>query len=197
LSFSWLVPTPFPLAYVGVGAFNLVRRDAYKKLGGHEPIRLDVLDDVKLGKMLKRAGYRQRMLLAGQSLRVRWQDSAWGIVRGLEKNAFASMDYSIFKLLLVTGVVAVCLFLPYAAAAWLHDARAIPFLATIVLLHAGYCILGRQIGVGWRIAPLLPVAGLGLIFAYWRSAILTLRRGGVQWRETFYPLDLLRRNLFR
>jgi hypothetical protein len=100
-------------------------------------------------------------------------------------------------LLLVTGMFAVCLFVPYVAAAWLHDARAIPYVATIVLLHASYCILGRQIGVGWRIVPFLPVAGLGIIFAYWRSAFITLRRGGVRWRETFYPLELLRKNLFR
>jgi cellulose synthase/poly-beta-1,6-N-acetylglucosamine synthase-like glycosyltransferase len=195
-SISWLVPTSFPYAYVGIGAFNLVRRDVYEKVGGHVPIRLDVLDDVKLGKMLKRAGFRQRVLMAGQSLRVRWQESAWGIVRGLEKNAFASMDYSVSKLVLVTGTIAVCLFLPYVGAVWLHDARALPFLASIVLLHASYCTIARQIGIGWRVAPFLPVAGLGIIFAYWRSTLITLRRQGVRWRETFYPLQLLRENRY-
>jgi len=39
--------------------------------------------------------------------------------------------------------------------------------------------------------------GLMMIGAFWRSAWITLRQGGVRWRDTFYPLDELRRGLFR
>jgi hypothetical protein len=117
-------------------------------------------------------------------------------VRGLEKNAFASMAYSVMKVLLVTLSVTGALLLPYAAALSLRDERALPHLATLLLLHGSYGIIGRMIGIGWHIVPLLPFACLGIMFAYWRSTILTLHRRGVRWRETFYPLPLLREHLY-
>jgi hypothetical protein len=36
-----------------------------------------------------------------------------------------------------------------------------------------------------------------LLYALMRSTILTLKRGGVEWRGTFYPLEELRRNAGR
>ena len=39
----------------------------------------------------------------------------------------------------------------------------------------------------------LPIGAALLIYALLRSMILTLVRGGVLWRGTFYPLDELRR----
>ncbi len=94
----WLVRTGWRMSYVGVGAFNLVRRSAYAQCGGHTAIRLDVLDDVKLGKLIKQTGLNQDVLDAGEGVRVRWQEGYWGVVRGLEKNGFAIFDYSLVKL---------------------------------------------------------------------------------------------------
>ena len=74
----WLVRTGWRFSYVGVGAFNLVRRSAYAQCGGHTAIRLDVLDDVKLGKLIKHAGLKQDVLDAGEGVRVRWQDGFLG-----------------------------------------------------------------------------------------------------------------------
>jgi hypothetical protein len=42
--------------------------------------------------------------------------------------------------------------------------------------------------------PTFPVAALVFVYAMVRSTVLTLRRGGVVWRETFYPLGELRKN---
>ena len=51
-----------PKAYLGMGAFNLVRASAYRECGGYEALRLTVLDDVRLGLLLRRAGKRTRGL---------------------------------------------------------------------------------------------------------------------------------------
>ncbi len=89
----WFRRLRLPNAYYGVGAFNLVRRDTYERLGGHNPIRLDVLDDVKLGKLFFCNGASADYLVAEDAVTVRWQNSAWGVIRGLEKNAFAGVQY--------------------------------------------------------------------------------------------------------
>ncbi len=196
-TFCWLVPTPCKRAYVGVGAFNLVRAEAYRQTGGHQPIRLDVLDDVKLGKLMKRTGFRQDLLSADDLVQVRWQESAWSVIRGLEKNAFASVDYSLAKLAILS-LAGLALLLPPYAAAWLWpDGRSLGFVASLLLMHIVYAVLGHRLGGGWMVCPVLPLAALGMLFAFWRSAWITLRQGGVRWRETFYPLETLRRNLFR
>ena len=55
-----------PKAYIGIGAFNLVRAKAYGQCGGYEALRLTVLDDVKLGLLLRRAGKKTRGFLGVQ-----------------------------------------------------------------------------------------------------------------------------------
>ena len=193
----WLVSTAIKRAYIGAGAFNLVRKAAYDQFGGHAPIRYDILDDVKLGKLVKQSGFRQDVLLAEDLVRVRWQASAWGAIRGLEKNGFASHEYSIARMALSTVVFCVMFVVPYVAVCVFHDWSVSGFVVSIGLAHLIYGCVATSIGGGWRVVPALPIAALGMLFAFWRSTFLTLRQGGVQWRDTFYPLEKLRKNLYR
>ncbi len=194
---TWLVRSPLRRAYVGVGAFNLVRQSVYEKLGGHEPIRMDVLDDVKLGKLIKGNGFRSDVLHSGGLLKIRWQSSTWGVICGLEKNAFAALDYSVLKMAIATVACSVVFFVPYAGVFCLEGRLGYGYLATVVLAHLLYSAIGCLFGGGWRIIPALPFAAVMMLFAFWRSTLKTLSRGGIVWRDTFYPLDTLRRNLYR
>ena len=81
---------------VGVGAFNMVRTSAYRAIGGHAALRFDVIDDLKLGLLLLRGGFRSRCLGTRSGLEVRWAPTAGGIVRALEKNYFALFRYNTF-----------------------------------------------------------------------------------------------------
>ncbi len=60
----WKVADPSTDDHMGVGAFNLVRRRVYDAVGTYEALRMEVLDDMKLGKVVKKAGYAQRNVLA-------------------------------------------------------------------------------------------------------------------------------------
>jgi cellulose synthase/poly-beta-1,6-N-acetylglucosamine synthase-like glycosyltransferase len=192
----WLIPTRVPFAYCGIGAFNLVRSDAYRAVGGHTRIRLDVLDDVLLGRLIKQAGYRQQLVQSGNLISVRWQNSFWGVIRGLEKNAFASVRYSLWRLCGVTALMLVVMFGPYVGLALWPAAAVAPFVLTVVLLHATYANTARSIGAGVTVLPVLPLMFACFIYMLWRSALITLRQGGIRWRDTFYSLDELRANQF-
>lgn len=194
---SWLVPTALRFAYVGVGAFNLVRRTAYDRIGGHTALKFEVLDDVKLGKLLKRSGAKAALLRGNGLVSVRWQPSAWGVITGLEKNGFASLDYSVFKLALTTLAWLVFFVSPYVMLAACPDLRCGGFAATVLLYHAAYALLGHFMGAGIWLFPVFPVASLGMAYAFWRSSWITLRQGGVQWRDTFYSLRALRERRVR
>src|ERR1051326_8033992 len=51
-------------AYIGIGAFQLVKRTAYQACGTHERLRMEVLDDMKLAKIVKQAGFRSGVAIA-------------------------------------------------------------------------------------------------------------------------------------
>ena len=193
----WLRRLRFPSAYYGIGAFNLVRRSAYDAAGGHEPIRLDILDDVKLGKLLFKQKSSADYLVAEDAVRVRWQPSAWGVIRGLEKNAFASMSYSLVKMLVLSAFFTLVFFVPIVATILVPIESSSGFLAVLILLHLTFGRLSVAFGGSVTVMPGLIVVAVGVLFAFWRSAFLTLRRGGVNWRETFYSLNDLRTGEYR
>jgi glycosyltransferase involved in cell wall biosynthesis len=192
----WLVRTGWRMSYVGVGAFALVRRTAYSQCGGHTAIRLDVLDDVKLGKLIKQTGLKQDVVDAGEGVRVRWQEGYWGVVRGLEKNGFAVFDYSLVKLTVGSIFMFLASLFPYLAIVLWPNWQTVGFVATVVFIHAAGAFGAWRLGFGAAVSAGLPVAAITLIFTMWRSAFLTLLRRGVQWRDTFYPLNLLRENVY-
>src|SRR6266511_4835590 len=84
---------PGTRAYFGVGAFNLVRRDAYARSGGHLRLPLEVVDDLKLGLLLRRSGVAQGVARSDGLVEVRWHEGFVRSVLGLVKNAFAALEY--------------------------------------------------------------------------------------------------------
>jgi glycosyltransferase involved in cell wall biosynthesis len=190
---AWAAGSASKDIYIGIGAFNLVSRTAYETIGGHETLRLDVADDLMLGKRIKQAGFRQEALIASDHLRLRWQEGVGGFIRGLEKNGFASIGYSLPFLFLVTTLFFLFYAIPYLGVLLFRDARIFGYAFSILLMHGiyGYCASFRR--NGWLLAPVLPCAAFIYLFAVWRSAVITLRRGGVRWRDTFYPLEVLKR----
>ncbi len=191
-----LIKTRWPLSYAGVGAFNLVDAKFYRSIGGHTPIAMDILDDVKLGKMIKKNGGTIDFQMAQELLSVRWQPSLWGVVTGLEKNGFASLNYSIPQFLFFTFVFLLTMMFPYVSPFVLTLHNASGFVATAVLWHLAFAFVVFRMPGGLPLTPLFPVGAVLMAFAYWRSTFITLRQGGVRWRDSFYPLAQLRKGLY-
>ncbi|MCA9063863.1 MAG: glycosyltransferase [Planctomycetaceae bacterium] len=187
-----LIRTRFPLSYAGVGAFNLLTAQRYRSFGGHLPLRLNVLDDMQLGRLVKLSGGRQDLLLASDLLSVRWQPSFWGVVTGLEKNGFASLGYSVWRVMAATVAFFLTMLLPYYWAITLAWPQSSGFLATVLLWHSVFTLAAVHAGGSWMVFPLFPLGALTMAFAFWRSTWITLRNGGVTWRDSFYPLADLR-----
>jgi len=190
----FMVASRWKFAYCGVGAFNMIRRSAWQAVGGHIRIRLDILDDVHLGKLMKNTGQRCELLLAGEAVCVRWQDSLWGVIRGLEKNAFASVNYSLIGLTFASLLLVTCVFGPYLGVVLGHGSTRLPFLLSALFVHFMFAWQAELFGAGWSVTWGFPAGCVLFLVAYWRSAWITLRQRGVRWRDTFYPLQDLRVN---
>ncbi|OLC53560.1 MAG: hypothetical protein AUH92_05790 [Acidobacteria bacterium 13_1_40CM_4_69_4] len=189
----------------GIGAFNLVKRSAYERIGGHGLLRMDPTDDFKLGRLLKESGARQRFFDGLGMVRCRWHRGVLNVARGLEKNLFAGFDYSLLELAAFTIAALGLLFGPSITGV-LGTAMAVsggrpgpaylaclPFAAQALVVWGALRFQTRRYGGSPAVLSLLyPAAGVLLIAAAWNSALRTLVRGGVRWRDTFYALEELR-----
>ena len=177
---------------LGVGAFNLVRREALEVLGGWEPQRMAVVEDITLGRRMKAAGMRQRIAFGPELVVIHWARGALGIVRGLTKNIFASVGFNPL-LMLAAGVAMLVLFLgPLAGLAWI--VTLMPALLALCALVACYRVMSERSRVGASYGWLYPVAVAAMAWAILRSMASVWARRGVMWRGTFYPLHELRRH---
>jgi chlorobactene glucosyltransferase len=70
----------------GGGAGMLMRRDAYRASGGHAALRTSVIDDMGLAIRVRRAGFRCRMVMADERVRLRMYRGFREIFDGFTKN---------------------------------------------------------------------------------------------------------------
>jgi glycosyltransferase involved in cell wall biosynthesis len=192
---AWAIRSKDKSAFVGIGAFNLVRTSAYRAIGGHEKLRLRPDDDVKLGKVLKDAGLQPDFVVGSDHLAVEWYTSVADLVRGLEKNTFAGADYRCSFVLFAITILIAGYVLPFVAmfiAPWPANLL-FALAAGIYIVFAGRaCQSNGQPAV---LGVLFPAGVLLFAMIQLRTMILNLWQGGIRWRDTFYSLEELRQNV--
>ena len=132
---------------MGVGAFNMVRRRVYDAVGTYRALRMEVLDDMKLGKVVKNAGFAQRNVFGEDLISIRWAKGALGVVNNLTKNFFAVLSFQWWRTLVSAFGLA---FLNLG-----------PFLG--VWLAHGWARAAVRSGAGFDVSDLLGMS--------WRSAV--------------------------
>jgi len=180
---------------VGIGAFNLVRSSAYRHLGGFDALRMEILEDLNFARRVKQAGLRQRVAIAPGMVTLHWARGAVGIVNVMTKNLFAVFSFNILLVLLT--VLWLALFCIGPVAFLFLPASVLPALLTFAAVFALYVLSNRHSRISPWYAALFPVGGLLFIYSLLQSALATLRRGGVVWRGTFYPIAELREGRVR
>jgi hypothetical protein len=156
---------------------------------------MEVLDDMKLAKIVKQSGFRSAVGVAQDFVTVRWHSGIGNIVRGVTKNFFAGAGFELSIVALQLIGIFCANILPFLALPFVHG-WTLGFVIFSVAIALGF-----HAGTAWvmRASPLYAITQpLGAaIFGYMllRSTFVTLRQGGIVWRETFYPLEELRRGI--
>jgi len=189
----WRIPDPRSRAHGGVGAFNLVRTLTYRKLKGHQPLRLRPDDDIKLGKLMK-AGGSSELVLGDGAISVAWYDSVGAMIRGLTKNAYAGTDYRIWVPPLGAAAIAVGYLWPLAALFLTTGPAWWCYVGCVAVMLGLGCNQTRFAGGRWWHGLFLPFGMAVLAFILLRSQAVTLWTGGITWRGTHYPLAELKAN---
>lgn len=190
----WSVQKTSSPFFIGVGAFNLVKKDVYKAIDGHRSMRMNPIDDIMLGKIIKEKGYKQECLLGYDTVTVPWYSSVGEMVEGLMKNVLGIIN---FRLLLVPFLLS-AIFFSNILPLW-----GMLFLSGIEQKLFGFVVFVKIVAFykGTKLVDISPWCVWGTFISPYIMSYIVLRatwknghEGGIYWRGTFYPLKDLRKN---
>ena len=190
----WRAPVPGARSAVGIGALNLVRRRTYAEAGGHSALRLCVIDDLGLGRMMKSIGGRSEFVYASPLINIEWYPSLRSMMSGLVKNAFAGVDFRLTAVIGATAFIGLFLIAPFILP-WTPGApplaRVLAAFAALLHLRAAWKAAERS-GLPPAAAAFFPFGLALFLITLWRSTLTALVTRSVVWRGTSYPLrDLI------
>ena len=191
----WRVHSPRSRRYIGVGYFQMLRRSTYEAIGTHRRLAMEIVDDMKLGKLVKLGGFRSGVAMAQDRLYLRWNKGLGETVRGVTKNFFAASRYSVLRTTSnILGILALSV-LPFVALALTSGLTRLVAAVTAGAAVTVYAWAAHSYQVSWLYGFTHPLGALIFCYMLLRSMVVTLWRGGVEWRGTFYPLEELKRRI--
>ncbi|HVD31836.1 MAG TPA: glycosyltransferase [Methylomirabilota bacterium] len=194
---AYLANDPKSERGVGIGAFNLVRRSAYERIGTMRALSLRPDDDIRLGRRLRGFGFRQRVLNGNELLSIEWYPSLSSAISGLEKSMYSSMEYRLIDAVGVLVYLVAIMVWPFVGVLLLGGIDRVLLATVVACLMAALLETYRQsmsptlTPTALVVALLLPFSAACFGWAIVRSVYLAETRG-VRWRGTTYPLSLLR-----
>ncbi|MGA8765005.1 MAG: glycosyltransferase family 2 protein, partial [Candidatus Sulfotelmatobacter sp.] len=191
----WKVADPATQDHMGVGAFNLVRRSVYEAVGTYAALRMEVLDDMKLGKVVKQAGFAQRNVFGGDLISIRWAQGAMGVMDNLTKNFFAILSFQWWRTLISAFGLAFLNLMPFLGVWLAHGWARLPYAVALLSMSLIYLGMSWRSGVPPYYFLLHPVSTMLFVYTLLRSMAHTLWNNGIVWRGTRYPLEELRKGM--
>jgi glycosyltransferase involved in cell wall biosynthesis len=191
----WKVADPKSQDHMGVGAFNLVRRSVYDAVGTYRALRMEVIDDMKLGKVIKNAGFVQRNVFGEDLISLRWAKGAFGIVNNLTKNFFAVLSFQWPRTVVTIIGLGFLNLGPFLGVCLAHGWARVPYAIALASLFGIYYGMSSMSPVPAYYFFLHPVSTSLFMYTLLRSMVHTLANGGIVWRGTKYPLEELRKGM--
>lgn len=188
----WKLRDPSSPRHVGVGAFNLVRAEAYRRAGGHRAIARRPDDDLALAGILKSSGARAEFLSGRELMRVRWYRSLGEMVRGVGRSGISALGYSAGAAAAAAALVLMLHVWPWIGVVLTGGLARWANLVAVGAMAALFLDASRVTGARPTEALWWPAANLVVVWILVRAAVLVRLRGGIEWRGTFYSLEELK-----
>jgi len=175
------------------GQYLLFRKDVYQTLGGHESVKGEVVEDMRLAQLLVAGGWKL-VVREGRGLKTRMYRSLGGLVEGWSKNiTIGALETSggwlrpvILPLAFLVG--ALLWILPPAVLCWslLGGVRGLPFEFGLVTWASGVLFWGTLTAV-MRENPLYGfLYPVGSVMAGYIFLLSWVRGDRVRWRGRRY-----------
>ncbi len=191
----WKVADPQARDHMGVGAFNLVRRPVYDAVGTYRALRMEVVDDMKLGKVIKNAGFAQRNVFGEDLISLHWAKGAFGIVDNLTKNFFAVLSFQWPRTVACIVGLGFLNLGPFLGIWLAHGWARVPYAIALASLFAIYYGMSLRPAIPPYYFFLHPVSTSLFMYTLLLSMVHTLSNDGIVWRGAKYPLEELRKGM--
>jgi glycosyltransferase involved in cell wall biosynthesis len=178
----------------GIGAFNLVRADAYRLRGTHARIRGSILDDRALAVMMRDEGGRGSVMKAVGQVRLRPYHSMREIYFGIKKTVLPQFGHSAVLAALAAALLLVAALAPTllvlaglpmwvsGRAPWLVVPAALAVLFPLIgLLRARAMVRFEPLAI-----VLFPVGAIIMAVSAVHAAALFATKGTIEWRGRTY-----------
>ena len=192
---SWKIKDKDSSAFGGSGSFNLVRRTAFERTKGFEWLKLEVVDDLALGDMVKKAGGRSDMINGRGYVSILWYQTFSEMSTGLGRAMWAGIaNFSLIKLVLFGSFAFILDMILYV----ILIPMGIPFLpmvgvVIILVAHLTNVIVSQIINRPLLPAFFLPLGNIIVFLVTIKTAVITSLKGGITWRGTFYSKKTLKK----
>lgn len=184
-----------PHAYAN-GAFMLIKREMYDRIGGHEAVKDRLMEDLAMAQRVKRTGGVLRVVQGDGLVSVRMYTSLAKILNGWSRIFFATFGTKL-RLAASLGVLLVMGLLPYFTAVigwtnWALGGSPAWFVAALVgsaAVAAQQSVIYRFYRLAGACAALCWTYGLGCVMAVlaiFKSFSKHRRGAKVRWRGTAY-----------
>jgi chlorobactene glucosyltransferase len=192
-SLVYRIGNPKTQGAVGIGGFFLMRRTVLERVGGYEALRDEVMEDVRLAKMIKRSGARLLTEYAPDHLSTRMYRNFREMWECSTKNWFSGVDFSFpFALVCVCSMYLMAVVPPLIALASAIGIAAgasadlrlliIPAALSWLLQVSVLALASMRSGVSPAYALTAPL-GLSLLYAMLFDSSIRITTGkGVTWK---------------
>lgn len=190
----WKASNPKSKKFIGIGSFNMIRADAYKKTGGFSTIRMRPDDDIMLGKLVKKHGLKSDFIFAPEQLRIEWYSSLGEMIRAFYKNAYSGFNYNIINALFSCFLLFMVGIFPYINLLLADKTGIILNSGILLIIFFIYLVLRRVSKLSILYFFTYPLSCSIILYLILRAVLLTVKNKGIEWRGTYYSLKELKKN---
>jgi len=192
----YLVNNPKSSRVVANGQFLLFKREAYFKIGGHEAIKSQLVEDVELARLIKKNNLRYFIVLALDDMKTHMYHSLRDIWRGWGKSIYPYIKSNPIKLWLGLLALFIIFFVPFITifpitfkCFIMNDLNKELFwlnLASITTITGNVIFARRSMNQKTIYALLFPI-GFAVLFALFaKRTIDYAKKAGVVWKDRIY-----------
>lgn len=180
-----------PRFSVAIGPFILIKKDFYHKIGGHESIKKEVVDDLAIAKRAKTFGGKTILADGSDVMHVRFYQGFREIWKGFSKNAFGAFgDYPQIAIpfLILIYILFVYPYFSFFRAVRVGEFISIPAIQ-ILIISLIRVILSIRCKTNMLLGLFHPIAILIWILIVLNSLRIWLIKKGIEWKERYIPID--------
>ena len=166
-----------PSVSMANGQWLAFARDAYRATGGHAAVRAELVEDVALGRRVKRAGLRLAVAVAARSLDVRMYRDPRSLRDGFRKNLYPLVGGSPVSLAAAAPLFAMAALLPGALPLLGASVGFLPLALLLATRACGAALFGHS-----ALSVALHPVGSALVTILALQSFLGARRGTLRWK---------------